>query len=163
MGFCVWLISLSIVLSAFIHVVLPSFARLHHIPLHRQTSLCLSVQPLSLPRVSGCLEGLIVRGLQDQELLEYDCVTSVPRQRLCRGHTSRCCLVTQSCLTLATPWTVAPQAPLSMGFSRWEYWRGLPVPSPEDLPDPGMEPTSPALVGGFFTIEPLEAQQIPAE
>ena len=104
-----------------------------------------------------------MRGLQDQELLEYDCVTSVPRQRLCRGHTSRCCLVTQSCLTLATPWTVAPQAPLSMGFSRWEYWRGLPVPSPEDLPDPGMEPTSPALVGGFFTIEPLEAQQIPAE
>ena len=65
--------------------------------------------------------------------------------------------------SFATPWTAAHRAPLSMGFSRWEYWRGLPVPSPEDLPDPGMEPTSPALVGGFFTIEPLEAQQIPAE
>ena len=42
----------------------------------------------------------------------------------------------------ATPWTVALQAPLSMGFSRQEYWRGLPFPSPGDLPDPGMEPTS---------------------
>ena len=45
----------------------------------------------------------------------------------------------------ATLWTVAPQAPLSMGFSRQEYWRGLPSPSPGDLPDPGMEPRYPAL------------------
>ena len=42
----------------------------------------------------------------------------------------------------ATPWTVAYQAPLSMGFSRQEYWSGLPFPSPGDLPDPGIEPTS---------------------
>ena len=47
-----------------------------------------------------------------------------------------------SCLTL---WTVAHQAPLSMGFSRQEYWCGLPCPSPGDLPNPGSEPTSPAL------------------
>ena len=47
--------------------------------------------------------------------------------------------------TLATPWTVICQAPLSMGFSREEYWNGLPFPSPEDLPDPGTEPGSPAL------------------
>ena len=40
------------------------------------------------------------------------------------------CLVAKSCLTLATPWTIACQAPLSMGFSRKEYWRGLPFPSP---------------------------------
>ena len=55
---------------------------------------------------------------------------------------------------LATPWTVAHQAPLSMGFSRQEYRSGLPFPSPGDLPDPGIEPTSlisPALGGGFFT------------
>ena len=52
----------------------------------------------------------------------------------------------------ATPWTVARQAPLSMGFSRQEYWSGLPFPSPGDLPDPGIEPTSPALAGGFFTV-----------
>ena len=45
----------------------------------------------------------------------------------------------------ATPWTVAYQAPLSMGFSRQEYWSGLPFPSPGDLPNPGIEPRSPAL------------------
>ena len=54
----------------------------------------------------------------------------------------------------ATPRTVAHQAPLSMGFSRQEYWSGLPLPSPGDLSDPGIEPASlvsPALAGGFFT------------
>ena len=53
-----------------------------------------------------------------------------------------------------TPWTVAHQAPLSMEFSRQEYWSGLTCPPPGDLPDPGIEPTSlmsPALVGGFLT------------
>ena len=54
----------------------------------------------------------------------------------------------------ATPWTVAYQAPLSMGFSRQWYWSGLPFPSPADLPDPGIEPVSPALAGGFFMAEP---------
>ena len=54
----------------------------------------------------------------------------------------------------ATLWTVALQAPLSMGFSWQEYWSGLPCPPPGDLPNPGIEPTSlmsPALAGGFFT------------
>ena len=53
-----------------------------------------------------------------------------------------------------TPWTVAHQAPLSVGFSRQEYWSGLPFPSPGNLPNPESEPaslTSPALAGGFFT------------
>ena len=54
----------------------------------------------------------------------------------------------------ATPWTVAHEAPQFMGFSRQEYWNGLPFPSPGDLPDPGIEPTSPTLVGRFFTTEP---------
>ena len=56
-----------------------------------------------------------------------------------------------------TPWTAAHQAPLSLGFSRHEYCSGLPCPSPGDLPDPGIKPTSPvspALAGGFFTTEP---------
>ena len=53
-----------------------------------------------------------------------------------------------------TPWTIAHQAPLSVGFSRQEYWSGLPFPSPEDLPSPGIEPMSPALTGGFFTSAP---------
>ena len=46
---------------------------------------------------------------------------------------------------IATPWTVAYQAPPSMGFSRQEYWSGLPFPSPKDLPDPALEPGSPTL------------------
>ena len=53
-----------------------------------------------------------------------------------------------------TPWTVACQAPLSMGFSRQEYWSGLPFPSPGDLPDLVIELVSPALASGFFTVEP---------
>ena len=48
----------------------------------------------------------------------------------------------QSCPTLCDPWTVACQAPLSMGFSRQEYWSGLPCPPPGDLPNPGTEPRS---------------------
>ena len=55
------------------------------------------------------------------------------------------CLVTKSCPTLGIQWTVASQAPLSMGFSRQEYWTSLPFPSPGDLPDPGIKPRSPAL------------------
>ena len=53
-----------------------------------------------------------------------------------------------------TPWTLAHQVPLSMGFPRQEYWSGLPFPPPGDLPDPGIKPESPALAGGFFTTEP---------
>ena len=53
-----------------------------------------------------------------------------------------------------TPWTVALQAPLSMGFPRQEYWSGLPFPSPGDLPDPGIEPGSPALQAVSLPSEP---------
>ena len=60
-----------------------------------------------------------------------------------------CCLVAQSCPTL-----VAHQAPLSMGFPKQAYWSGLSFPSPGDLPNLGIEPATPALVGGFFTTEP---------
>ena len=52
-----------------------------------------------------------------------------------------------------TPWTVTPQAPLSMGFPKKEYWSGLPFPSLGDLVGPGIEPGSPALAGRFFTTE----------
>ena len=54
----------------------------------------------------------------------------------------------------ATPWTVAHQASLSMGFSRQEYWSGLPFPSPGDLPDPGIKPKSPILQADALTSEP---------
>ena len=62
-------------------------------------------------------------------------------------------LVAKSCPTLATPWTAARQASLSMGFSRQEYWSGLPFSSPEDLPDPGIKL-------GFPT---LQADSLPTE
>ena len=62
-------------------------------------------------------------------------------------------LFTKSCLTLATPWTVAHQAPLSMRFSRQEYWNGLPFPSPRDLPNPEIKPRSPALQEVSFPTE----------
>ena len=60
-----------------------------------------------------------------------------------------------SCVRLfATPWTVAYQGPLSMGFSRQEYWSELPFPSPRDLPNPGIEPGSPSLRANALPSEP---------
>ena len=56
--------------------------------------------------------------------------------------------------SFAILWTVARQAHLSMGFSKQEYWSGLPFPSPGDLPGPGIKFASPTLAGGFFTSEP---------
>ena len=64
------------------------------------------------------------------------------------------CQVASVVSNFATLWTVTHQAPLSMGFSRQEYWNELPCPPPEDLLDPGIKPaslTSPALGGAFFT------------
>ena len=60
----------------------------------------------------------------------------------------------------ATPWTVARQAPLSVGFSRPGYWSGLPFPPPGDLPNPGIKPTSSALARGIFTTEPLRKPSV---
>ena len=66
-----------------------------------------------------------------------------------------CACVLLSCVQLfATLWTVAHQAPLSVGFPRQEYWSWLPFHPPGDLPKPGIEPTSPALAGTFFTTVP---------
>ena len=62
-------------------------------------------------------------------------------------------VVTKSCPTLVTPWTVACQASLTMGFSRQEYWSGLPFPSPGDLPNPGIEPRFPALQADSLPTE----------
>ena len=58
--------------------------------------------------------------------------------------------------SFAAPWTVAHQAPLSMGIFKQEYWSGLPFPSPGDLPDPGIEPVSPALQVDSLPAEPSE-------
>ena len=73
----------------------------------------------------------------------------------CTSHTSPDGVRARSHVQLsATPWTVARQAPLSMKFSRQEYWSGLPFPSPGDLPNPGITLMSPALAGRLFTTEP---------
>ena len=56
----------------------------------------------------------------------------------------------------ATPWTVAYHAPLSMGFSRQEYWSALPFPSPGDLPKPGIQPGPPTLYADALPSEPLK-------
>ena len=69
-------------------------------------------------------------------------------------------LVAKMCPTLATPWTVARQPPLSMGFSRQEYWSGLLFPSPGDLPNPGIEPGSSALQADSWPTE-LQRNRVP--
>ena len=70
----------------------------------------------------------------------------------------------QSCPLIEIRWTVALQAPLSMGFPRQEHWSGLPFPSAEDLPDPGIEPASPvspALQADSLPLSPWEAHKAP--
>ena len=64
------------------------------------------------------------------------------------------CLVTQSCQFFWTPWTVAHQAPLPMGFSRQAYWTMLPCPLPGDLPNPGIKPRSPEVQADSLLVEP---------
>ena len=73
------------------------------------------------------------------------------------------CSVAKSCPTLLQShvWAVARQAPLSMGFSRQEYWSGLPFPSPGNLPNPGVKPISPASAGKFFTTESPGKSKVP--
>ena len=72
-------------------------------------------------------------------------------------------LVTQSCLDSATPWTVACQAPLSMEFSKQEYWSGLSFPSPGDLPDPGIKPGSPTLQADSLLLSHQERPRVKTE
>ena len=85
---------------------------------------------------------------------ELDQLKFFPVLNIC---TATRCLVAQFVQLSAAPWTVACQAPWYIEFSRQEYWSALPFPTPEDLPDPGIEAMSlgsPALVGRFFTTEP---------
>jgi len=84
--------------------------------------------------------------MNNNSKLEGVVIDGIP-QKLCVGVFS-CSVASDS---FRPPWTVAHQAPLSMDFSRKEYWHGLPLSLPEYLPDPGTKPTSPALAGRFFT------------
>ena len=85
-----------------------------------------------------------------QTLFIFCLLTSHPLTVLSGGG-----LVTKSCLTFVTPWTIAGKVPPSMRFSRKEYWSGLPFPSPGNLLDPGIEPGSPALQAGSLPAELL--------
>ena len=88
-----------------------------------------------------------------QKLSEF-CFTDQKRRVEDFLHVYACMRVCLIVSCLATRWTIAHQAPMSVGFSRQDYWGGLPFPSPGDLPHPGIEPASPvppALAGGFFT------------
>ena len=69
-------------------------------------------------------------------------------------------LGTESSPTLAAPWTVSCQAPLAMGFSRQEYWSGLPFPSSGDLPNPGIEHTSPVLQADSLPLSHHESPNL---
>ena len=113
-------------------------------------------QPLSLSPVGNFLRTLSRGGLCTHSQL---CAAGQPLPQPpffgWKPHTyCGCHLVAKSCPTLVTPWTVACQAPLSMGFSRQEYWSGLPFPSPGHLPDPGIELWSPALQVDSLPSEP---------
>ena len=120
--------------------------RAHYCYCYRLCNLGKVIQPLLAPFLiwettliliaisQNCLEGKVKQYTQAR--------ACVPAQSRSRVH------------LFAAPWTVARQAPLSMGFSRQKYWTGLPCPSPGNLPNPGSEPESltfPALAGRFFT------------
>ena len=82
-------------------------------------------------------------------------LTSAPGKILtCTKHVAYSLLLLSDSKLFATPWTIARQAPRSLGFSRQEYWSELPFSSPQDLPDPGIKPTSPALQAHALTSEP---------
>ena len=106
---------------------------------------------------TGCDLGLLVAGLAPGQ-------TSSPAtgQRDYKGlqTTTRtvCVTVAQSCPPLCNLWTMARQAPLSVGFPRQEYWSGLPFPPPGDLPDPGIEPRPPALKANSLLSVPPQKQ-----
>ena len=81
-------------------------------------------------------------------------------------HYNVMCVYAQSlqwCPTLCDPWTTACQAPLSMGFSRQEHWSGLPYPPPVDLPNPGIEPTTPVSPALQVDSLPAEPQEKPVK
>ena len=105
------------------------------------------------------LPGSSIHGIFRARVLEWDAIAfSIPdyfktSSKIPYEVKNGICVL-RRVLLFVTSWTVAHQAPLSMGFSRQEYCGGLPFPSPGDLPDLGIEPVSPALARGFYTTAP---------
>ena len=122
--------------------------------------------PLTCPALAG---GFFITEPPEKLFSSYrweyrcgvECIRTMRWKRLGSQHPAGGNLVTKSYPIHVTPWTVASQAPLSIGFPRQEYWSGLPLPTPGVLSNPRIKPTSPALqavswvVGRFFTAEPL--------
>ena len=98
--------------------------------------------------------------LSKQKVNNTITLVSHPRSDVCQPSEKVKVLVDQSCWTLCDPIVCSPQAPLSMGFSRQEYWSGLPFPLPGDLPNPGIKPESPALQAGSLPSEPLYVRRV---
>ena len=95
--------------------------------------------------------------LDAMPLLKYENVHMVRNSNMPTDICGGGCLVAKLCLTFATPWPVAHQAPLFMGLSQQEHWSGLPFPSPGDSPEPGIElpsPAAPTPAGRFLTTKP---------
>ena len=113
----------------------------------------------SVTAAAGCdIPGLLVRGIQGnrtnkRHFISISIYLSISISICLFIYMLAVGLVTNSCLTLVTPQTVARQAPLPMGFSRQGYWSGLPFPAPGDLPDPGIRPGSPALQADSLPTE----------
>ena len=120
----------------------PTLASIHTGCVHTRTQICTLITPqpahIFTLHISRCTHShtLIAPTAKDMCSLCY------------------CCCLVGKCLSLSDPMDSSPQAPLSMDFSRQEYWSGLPFPSPGDLPNPGIEPVSPAVAGRLFTTEP---------
>ena len=94
--------------------------------------------------------------LIDSNRMDFESELSIQHPSFFHIHHVLCCavlcLVTQSCPTLYDPWNIARRAQLSMGFSRQEYWNGLPCRPPGDLPIPGFKPSSPTLWQIFYHL-----------
>ena len=126
------------------------------------------IKNIDVPLVQKGTRGIVALGMTSCPSLSFSFPASAAIPQVAPGHASfrfPVCLLTQgvcplgvlvveSCLMLCDPWTVAHEAPLSMGFPRQGYWRGLPFPSPGDAPDPGIEPGSPTLQAGSLPSEP---------
>ena len=119
-------------------------------------TLVSQIRNLTLGRVEYFAQGHTARMNLERVLPHFPPGKEVPP----RKHLHMCVLSRFSSVQLfATPWTVACQAPLSMGFPRQEYLSRLPFPSAGDLPRSGIEPGSPSLAGEFFTTEPPRKPQ----
>ena len=140
----------------------------------RKVTHCVFSTPIT-GKIEKCISPDCNPGIIPPELLKdfqyslssHHCKLQVSPQEGRRGLITGCgCTLScfSSVLFFVTPWTVAHQSPLSVGFSRQKHWSGLPCPPPVDLPDPGIEPTSlmsPALAGRFFTTSTTwEAQLV---